>query len=571
MNKRVMTCLAVAVVLCGAKGDGAQAEEQPSFPKTCLEAVNRYGRWTDWGPRVVDESGVPIAGVAVTIQRTKGGAGVFRRCETAEDGRIPVGGYLSQARLSLEKHGFYSIPDRVIAVNAGDAYKDIEMRRVEHPHPMKSIDLSLRLPDAAVRFDMAADLVEGDWMPPYGRGRTADVALTCISTNGGFRFCCRMPGDDDNWNQGLVKVEFQGEENGFTPVKCTDDVLRLAKSAPEAEFDRKIWDVCSWRRFDEHKREESIVFRARGRFGTLERPEFQHTTGELIEHVTVSTNERGSVVSSYSTENGSTLKYLRLKGRINPTAGERGLEPELPVRETPHRPETVPVPADTNLFAFGASSDGRTAVFFGRIGNVGAVPEIFERIVYTDSVARDLPKLEMLFLDPVVGRVPARSFAGLRELRTVAFLDPGAVDVDSEAFADCPALNLVMMSGWRRYRIAENAFANGSPTLAALFLEYVPDGREGMDLLPSTRFWTRLLTFRRLHYRFAPLSVEADLRAGKVILPRTFLSEDILYREDDHGRAVLLKRFRNEQTVPLPDKVDGKPLVDTDHEVEGRW
>lgn len=566
--KCVLTAwVAIAVALYGARSDGAQVEEHTPFPETCAEAVSRYGRWIDWGPRVVDELGSPIAGVAVMF--TCGNAS--RRCETAEDGRIPVEGYLSQARLSLEKREFYSISDHVITIGGRDANRDIRMRRVEHPHPMKSIDLSLRLPDATNRLDVAADLVEGDWMPPYGRGLVADVTLTCVSTNGGFPYCCRMPGEGGNWDNGRVRVGFQGEGDGFVSVKCVGDELRLPKSAPEVEFDRKAWDVCSWRRFDEHGQEEAIVFCARGRFGTLERPEFQHKMGDMIEYETVSTNDEGLAVRSFGSKLGPMRKYLRLKGRVNPAAGERGLEPERPVRGTVRRPVVVPVPADTNLFALGVSSDGRTAVFFGRIGTVGAVPEIFERIVYTDSVARDLPDLEMLFIESVAGTVPPRSFAGLRKLRTVSFLDPGAIRVESEAFANCPVLNLVMMSGWGKHLIAENAFADGSPTLAALFLEYIPNERKDLDDQPCTRLWTRILSFTRRHFRFAPLKVEVDLKTGKVTLPRTFLQGDVLYREDARGRAVLLKRFGKDRTGPIPGKVDGKPLVGTDHEIEGRW
>lgn len=562
-----IACVVIVVALYGAGGDGTQVEGHTPFPVACAEAVSRYGRWIDWGPRVVDESGSPIAGVAVNF--ICGDAS--RRCETAEDGRIPVGGYLSQTRLSLEKRGFYSIPDHVITIGGRDANKDIRMRRVEHPHPMKSIDLSLRLPDATNRLDVSADLVEGDWMPPYGRGRVADVTLTCVSTNGGFLYCCRMPGEGGNWDNGRVRVGFQGEEDGFASVKCVGDELRLPKSAPEVEFDRKTWDVCSWRRFDKYGREEAIVFCARGRFGTLERPEFQHKMGDMIEYETVSTNAEGRTVRSYGSKFGPMRKCLRLKGRVNPVAGERGLEPERPVRGMVRRPEVVPVPADTNLFALGVSSDGRTAVFFGRIGTVGAVPEIFERIVYTDSVARDLPALEMLFIEPVAGMVPPRSFAGLRKLRTVSFLEPGAIRVESEAFANCPALNLVMMDGWAEHLIAENAFADGSSTLAALFLERRLNEDKDLDDQPCTRLWTRLLSFTRRHFRFAPVKVEVDLKTGKVTLPRTFLQGDVLYREDARGRAVLLKRFGKDRTGPIPDTVDGKPLVGADHEVEGRW
>ena len=76
----------------------------------------------------------------------------------------------------------------------------------------------------------------------------------------------------------------------------------------------------------------------------------------------------------------------------------------------PSRPVVIPVSADTNLFALGASPDGRVAVFFGRVGAVGAVPEIFERIVYTGRVARDLPDLEVLHVDFVD---PAKIFSDL--------------------------------------------------------------------------------------------------------------------------------------------------------------
>lgn len=139
MKGILIACVLIAVVLYGARGGGAQVEDPMPFPMTCAETVSRYGRWIDWGPRVVDESGSPIAGVTVTF--ICGDAS--KRCETAEDGRIPVGGYLSQARLSLDKRGFYSIPDHVITIGGRDANKDIRMRHVEHPHPMKSIDLSL--------------------------------------------------------------------------------------------------------------------------------------------------------------------------------------------------------------------------------------------------------------------------------------------------------------------------------------------------------------------------------------------------------------------------------------------
>ena len=63
MTWRFVSGLAfLAVVIC------ALADETKPFPETSPAVAMRYGRWVDSGPRVIDESGAPLAGVEVTLR-----------------------------------------------------------------------------------------------------------------------------------------------------------------------------------------------------------------------------------------------------------------------------------------------------------------------------------------------------------------------------------------------------------------------------------------------------------------------------------------------------------------------
>lgn len=553
--KRFGCVLAVLTAAFCGWSDG-----MPMFPVTSREIAYEYGSWVDCGPRVVDEAGAPLAGVAAALQRAAPfSRGAFKHVVTAEDGFIPFGAYVSQISYSLEKPGYYSIPDRTYIVCHTDRDADVTLRRVDRPHPMRKLGLTLRFPSETNRFSVAVDLVKGDWLAPYGKGCVADAVVTGVATNRGIRPCCRFNCDDEKWDELVFTLSVNGPTDGLVSAVQTDDELQLPKTAPEAPYDVRTWSalISAYCRS-----EEAVVFRARGRFGALLAPEFRYVTDDPRFEETVTTNEDGAVVMSCSSLPAETHRILMLRGRVNIVEGERGLEPERPADPPlPSRPAVVPVPADTNLFALGVSPDGRTAIYFGRVGTVGAVPEIFERIVYTDLVSRDLPDLEVLHVDRSAGVVPSRAFAGLARLRSVIISRSGRLVIGSRAFADCPVLNLVTCGGWDDIKVAADAFEGGGTAPSLLSLEHVPREWGDKDELPGEGCWARRLVFtERSHFRYPPIGVKADLDRGRVVLPRVFFTDDILYREDDTGEAVLLKRFGRDRAAPLPPRIDCRPL-----------
>lgn len=541
MTWRFVSGLAfLAVVIC------ALADETKPFPETSPAVAMRYGRWVDSGPRVIDESGAPLAGVEVTLRRTDPfSRDRFKRVVTAEDGIIPFGAFVTQISYSLEKRGYYPIASRTYGVRSSDRNADVMLRRIERPHPMRTLELALPLPSDTNRIAVAVDLVNGDWLPPYGGGREADAVVTCVVTNIGLRPCCRLNGVDDMWDQAVYSISLRGPDDGLVVTSRTDDELVFPKTAPEAPYDVRTWSavMSGYRRFD-----DAVVFRVRGRFGTLLSPEMRFVSDGPRYKAVVTTNEDGSVVCSSVSLPTVTRRTLNLSGCVNVEAGERGLEPSRPV--TPSRPVVIPVSADTNLFALGASPDGRVAVFFGRVGAVGAVPEIFERIVYTGRVARDLPDLEVLHVDCSAGEVPSRAFAGLARLRTVVLPSGGRLRIGSGAFAECPDLELVMRGGWGDLSVAADAFVGGRIPPSLVFLDHTPLEWGEADELPGEGCWSRRLVFTEsAQLRIPSLRAKADFDRGRVSLPLVFLADDVLYCENDEGDAIFLKRFGHGRTA----------------------
>lgn len=152
-------------------------------------------------------------------------------------------------------------PDNLVAT--------IRLQRVEHPISLwvKKSTLSLdkdisSLPDGRFYFDFLA----GDFLPPLGNGRHADVMFT--------RDAREDRGEGVNGAnikgrsfRDMIRVSFLGKENGLAEIKCDDKNGIRIRQAPESGYlsEYSIWHgVGKDLQFESsHNKDRDFCFRIR--------------------------------------------------------------------------------------------------------------------------------------------------------------------------------------------------------------------------------------------------------------------------------------------------------------------
>ena len=508
----------------------------------------RYGAWVSKGPRIVSDSGEPLAAARV-MENGRYGRTAFTLPVDA-DGRIVFDGYVNDSKgIRISCEGYYS---RQVTLSSDCGETEIVLRRKRRPHPMLNHEVDVTLPMSATNAVVQIDLVEGDLLAPYGYGIHADAEfrfdgfaeplfgrlLPSRSTNG-VSGVMRMSEGDFAHQRNDVMI-FLNEGDGVEPMdRAFNDDFGMPYEADDA--------ICTNRiiRCDMFGRNFAFCFRVRGHYGYTKGTPI---VGKSQRYVHVRRQNVDRKVWTTTSEPEDCLQ-IKLKWCVNAEPCDRGLEPDERRPVLPPPPERF-VPSDTNLLAFGVSPDGRSALCFGCVSPSVRVPDVFPRAVYTSNPAKDLPALETLYIDQPSAEIGAGAFAGHAGLRSVVLLGGSLARIQEKAFANCPQLNaFVVLRPNDRLVVAEDAFAGCAEDFAAVFVgqhRFAEDdssleNRGKWTSIPCTNVFPRQvnvpLDFMRAAESFGP-SVDLDL--GRVELPILRFDGTRLERETSDGKVFSL-------------------------------
>ena len=498
--------------------------------------ARRYGAWVAKGPRVVSDSGEPLAAARVEEVGRYGQTAVAFPLD--EDGRIVLDGYVNDTGVRISCEGYYS---RQVSLSYRCEGTEIVLRRKRRPHPMLNRKIDVTLPLSATNTAIQVDLVEGDLLAPYGYGIHADAEFrfdrpidqrTALSTS------CFAPPRDDSGQMFLLN-----EGDGVGPMnRAFDDDFGIPYEADDA--------ICTNRmlRCDMFGRDFAFCLRVRGRYGYMKAAPLVCKSQRYVYVDRQHADRKGWTRTSEPED----CLQIKLGWYINAEPGDRGLEPDERRRpRVPPPPERF-VPSDTNLLAFGVSPDGRSAVCFGRVSPNVRVPDVFPHAVYTAEPAKDLPALETLYIDQPSAEIGARAFAGHAGLRSVVLIDSARLRIREEAFANCPLLNaFVVLRPYDHLIVAENAFAGCAKDFAAIFVgrllgfpdaDSSPEDRDKWTTIPCANVFPRQISvpmddYIRIEKVFGP-SIDLDL--GRVELPLLRFVGTRLERETSDGKVFSL-------------------------------
>ena len=215
--------------------------------------------------KVVDDEGAPVAGAQARIgadRRPKagesGGKGIFAEGLTDEKGYFSgeVESWdATQAGYSVEKPGHYPVRQQSYSANyppvsgkwqPWNPTIEVVLKRIKNPVPMyaKYVLAEIPVKDADVGYDLMA----GDWVMPYGKGKTSDMV---------FHGEGEVKSASDY--RGVLVVTFPGQGNGLIPFETpqlSDSPLRMPYEAPAEGYEsQRQWR--SVRSYDGQKPEKA--------------------------------------------------------------------------------------------------------------------------------------------------------------------------------------------------------------------------------------------------------------------------------------------------------------------------
>lgn len=253
------------------------AREWESFPEAMV-VVN-----------VVDEDGVPVAG-AITQVHFEGPQPVVKSGITNENGVFEARGRTSGvAFCTARKTGFYdSLSVRVNFERdepngpwqPPSSFRELVLKRIIDPVPMYARKVLLVVPvlDAPVAFDFEV----GDWVPPFGKGRVADLI---------FNVSRRWKGMDDFYSS--VQISFSNKWDGiqaFDGDSMSGSQLTSPHRAPLSGYQNAWSRVTSVSPTEGRKNWGSVknrnyIFRVRTKEddrGTLEEANYGKIYGDIV-------------------------------------------------------------------------------------------------------------------------------------------------------------------------------------------------------------------------------------------------------------------------------------------------
>lgn len=258
--KTIFTMVAGTWFLCVASGCAlAQELTMPAVPIT-VEACVR------------DPDGRPVSGATVHLSLPRYRMGDINQSTdgvTNKAGEVTITGVAQQDYgVSASKEGYYFTtgPDRSINTDKGFKQYAVGVQKIElmlRPiqNPIVGISKNvdrLRLP--AFDKPLGFDLVERDWVAPYGNGKTADFIFT---VGGYFKSI-------NDYDQSLT-LTFSNKKDGISLIKITPRIGSSFRFPYEAALDgyesqrvwRKTFDGKSRATNIDNSGEANYIFRVR--------------------------------------------------------------------------------------------------------------------------------------------------------------------------------------------------------------------------------------------------------------------------------------------------------------------
>lgn len=493
-----------------------------------------YGVWVGKGPKILAEDGSPLTKARVMFSNDLTSEGL----SVDETGRVTVNRYIPDRHsrsytrnaadgdtLTITCPGYH--PAVNVPLLGGDgAVKEIRLKPLLGQPPCRSFSSVATVLRGKGDRCCGFDLVEGDWLPPYGWGKVEDIRVT-LSTNmmsGSAAYSVSYKGVKRVESRGdgpVMRVEFVRDGDGFG--KDTEGYLDCTtRVALCRQYDHGL---CG-------------VFKVRGCYGSID-----------------SSALRSERLYYYAEDEGGSgrrdvadVYKVVFSGRVNAVAGLKALEAASgPV--APRPPVSHPAPNGADCLAFGVSENGRAAVCFGWTKAGAVVPEIFRRGVYTTDPAKDIPGLETLYVDTNFRVSNARPIVnGMKKLRTVVWSSDYSANTIGERFcADNPKLDAVIIDGYRpEVMVAADAFAGASTNLTAVYASYDGYSTRPWDCVAVSNVFSRMVRI----YSASDLGggkmlapPEVDLARGEIELPVITLEDGYLDKEYSDGRVL---RYRND-------------------------
>ena len=531
MRYGVVVMLAITAAGCSSTSVpvNVQVSEAPKAEgkiKSESAMNTTYGIWIGRGPRILSESGSPLPDAKAWIYC----GGTPEMLDVDEDGYIIFNRYIaSNERYSRHSDVFRSLDVacpgyhskcHISFYDDNGVVAEVRMRPIVDQEPYQEFSTSIIVPAENTGQSLGFDLLEGDWLPPFGWGKTEDVRVKLQSGGSSskmFSVSSRGVGKIQNVNDSapFITFAFVRAGDGYDRVGgCYDGCTNTLKSVGRYERLR-------------------CAFRTRGHFGSVDDFSVDKRREYYSEFVD------GKPVQ----KEGPEAFHIYIAGKVNRVAGLKTLEPPRSIG-TPRGPVFHPAPAGGGRMAFGVSDDGRSAVYFGWTDDSASVPEVFNRGVYTDDPARDLPQVETIYLD-VYGR-SRRSpvIRGLPKFKTLVLLPfyDSQRRIEESAFADNSKLDTVVFAVDNGYstEVAENSFAGCATNLTAVFVETSYSGIRPWEEIAVTNVFTKMVKVGFPHTRSNSERTvpRVDIKRGTVELPGIVYAEEFLDMEYSGGRIL---------------------------------
>ena len=201
--------------------------------------------------KVMDEVGLPVSNATVSAGFYRNpkpgyGAGMIQHQvfegSTDTNGLCTVSGQChGSASFKATKEGYYrSIWPKVLfresSVTRWEPWNqlyEITLRKIENPIPMYARYLR-GAPIPVNGKELSYDLIQGDWLPPYGKGQTSDmVVLVNYEIGGMLRY------GKSRKLEASIRVSFPNEGDGYLKILDSPgdgSVFHLPRYAPESGY-----------------------------------------------------------------------------------------------------------------------------------------------------------------------------------------------------------------------------------------------------------------------------------------------------------------------------------------------